>query len=62
MFLEELQGLPPEKEIEFKIELLPGTTPISQALYKMAPIELNELKIQLQELLNKGFIRLSFSP
>ena len=62
IFLEDLPGLPPEREIEFEIELLPCTTPISQAPYRIDLVELKELKIQLQELLDKGFIRSSFSP
>ncbi|TYK02909.1 ty3-gypsy retrotransposon protein [Cucumis melo var. makuwa] len=57
VFLEELPGLPPHRVIEFSIELEPGTVPISRAPYKMAPAELKELKVQLQELLDKGFIR-----
>ncbi|KAA0054268.1 gag protease polyprotein [Cucumis melo var. makuwa] len=51
VFLEELPGLPPHSEIEFAIELEPGTVPISRAPYRMAPAELKELKVQLQELL-----------
>ena len=47
VFPEELPGLPPEREIEFEIELLPGVSPISQAPYRMAPVELKELKEQL---------------
>ncbi|NBK90373.1 RNA-directed DNA polymerase, partial [Listeria monocytogenes] len=62
VFPEELPGLPPEREIEFCIDLEPGTKPISKAPYRMAPIELQELKIQLQELLDIGFIRPSTSP
>ncbi|KAH9722972.1 Endonuclease [Citrus sinensis] len=62
VFPEELPGLPLEREIEFTIELVSGTTPISKAPYRMAPIELKELKVQLQELLDKGFIRPSVSP
>ena len=62
VFPEELPGLPPEREIEFEIELLPGVSPISQAPYRMAPVELKELKEQLQDLLDRGFIRPSFSP
>ena len=62
VFPEDLPGLPPEREVEFTIDLAPGTTPISKAPYRMAPMELKELKIQLQELLDKGFIRLSVSP
>ena len=49
VFSEELPGLPPDREIEFEIELLPGTVPISQAPYRIAPTELKELKVQLQE-------------
>ncbi|WMV13510.1 hypothetical protein MTR67_006895 [Solanum verrucosum] len=59
---ENLPGLPPEREIEFPIELIPGSTPISITPYRMAPAELRELKAQLQELLEKGFIRPSVSP
>ncbi|KAL4038666.1 hypothetical protein IC575_002289 [Cucumis melo] len=62
VFPEELPGLPPHREVEFAIELEPGTVPISRAPYKMAPAELKELKLQLQELLDKGFIRPSVSP
>ncbi|KAL4016982.1 hypothetical protein IC575_024653 [Cucumis melo] len=62
VFPEELPGLPPHREVEFAIELEPGTVPISRAPYRMAPAELKELKVQLQELLDKGFIRLRVSP
>ncbi|KAA3483692.1 DNA/RNA polymerases superfamily protein [Gossypium australe] len=62
VFPEELPGLPPVREIEFGIELVPGTAPISIAPYRMAPTELKELKAQLQELTDKGFARPSFSP
>ncbi|XP_043815352.1 uncharacterized protein LOC122724452 [Manihot esculenta] len=62
VFPKELPGLPPDREIEFSIDLNPGTAPISMALYRMAPAELKELKAQLQELLDKGFIRPSVSP
>ncbi|KAA0045650.1 DNA/RNA polymerases superfamily protein [Cucumis melo var. makuwa] len=62
VFPDDLSGLPPDREIEFTIELLPGTTPISQAPYRMAPSELKELKMQLQELVDKGYIRPSVSP
>jgi len=55
-------GLPREREIEFAIELLPGTTPISKAPFRMALAELIELKKQLQELLDKGLIQPSVSP
>jgi hypothetical protein len=49
--------MPPERAIEFKIELQPGTAPIAKAPYKMSPVEMKELKIQLQGLLDKGYIR-----
>ncbi|RVX16738.1 Retrovirus-related Pol polyprotein from transposon 17.6 [Vitis vinifera] len=58
----DLPGLPPEREVEFTIDLVPGTGPMSKAPYRMAPVELKELKVQLQELLDKGFIRPSVSP
>ncbi|KAA0046379.1 DNA/RNA polymerases superfamily protein [Cucumis melo var. makuwa] len=61
VFPDDLSGLPSDREIEFTIELLPGTTPISQTPYRMAPSELKELKIQLQELVDKGYIRPSVS-
>ena len=54
--------LPPDREIEFTIELILGTTSIFKAPYRMSPIELKELKVHLQELLDKGFIHLSVSP
>ncbi|KAL0545979.1 hypothetical protein IC582_015883 [Cucumis melo] len=62
VFPEELPGLPPHTEVEFAIELERDTVPISRAPYRMAPAELKELKVQLQELLDKGFIRPSVSP
>ena len=62
VFPDELTGLPPQREIEFKINLYPGTEPISIAPYRMAPLELKELRKQLDQLLNVGFIRLSTSP
>lgn len=62
VFPEELPGIPPDRRIEFTIDLIPGATPISKAPYRMAPKELQELKVQLQELLDKGFIRPSISP
>ncbi len=48
--------MPRDREIEFVIDLAPGTAPISEALYRMAPTELKELKAQVQDLLDKGFI------
>jgi hypothetical protein len=62
VFLDDLPGMTPKRVIEFKIELYPGTTPIAKALYKMSPVEMKELKIQLQGLLDKGYIRPSTSP
>ena len=62
VFPKELPGIPPVREVELSIEIVPGTTPTSRAPYRMAPTELKELKIQLQELLDKGFIRPSVSP
>jgi hypothetical protein len=62
VFPNELPGMPPDRDIEFAIELQPGTTPISKRPYRMPPAELAELKKQLQELLDKGFIRPSTSP
>ena len=58
----ELPGLPPDREIEFCIDVVPGTDPISMPPYRMAPAELKELNEQLKELLDKGFIRPSSSP
>ena len=60
VFPEDLPGLPPHREIEFVIELAPGTELVSRAPYRMAPAELKELKVQLQEVLDMGFIRPSF--
>ncbi|MCQ7691370.1 reverse transcriptase family protein, partial [Salmonella enterica] len=62
VFPEDLLVLSPNRQIEFTIDLLLGTAPISKPLYRMAPIELEELKKQIQELLDKGFIRPSVSP
>ena len=62
VFPDDLLGLPSDREIEFSIDLLLGTAPISKAPYRMAPTELKELKEQLVELLDKGFICPSASP
>lgn len=62
VFPEQLPGIPPDREIEFEIDLIPGTTPISKTPYMIAPRELRELKVQLQELLDMKFIRPSVSP
>ena len=61
-FPDDIAGLPLDREVEFTIDLIPGTEPISIPPYRMAPVELRELKAQLEELLSKGFIRLSISP
>ena len=61
-FPDELPGLPPQRVVDFGIELHPGTSPISMTPHRMAPVELQELRVQLQELLDKGFIRPSTSP
>ena len=62
VFPDKLLGLPPNRDVEFKIELVPGTTPISRRPYRMPPNELAKLKIQLQELLDKCLIQPSSSP
>ena len=62
VFPEELPGMPPDRYIEFLIELLPGTGPISKRPYRMPPNDLEEIKKQIKELLEKGYIRRSSSP
>ena len=62
VFPDELPGLPSHRDVDFGIELHPGTSPISMTPHRMAPVELQELKVQLHELLDKGFIRPSTSP
>ena len=62
VFPEKLPGILPEIEVDLSIEILPGTSPTSKAPYTMAPTKLKELKIQLQELLDKGLIRPNVSP
>ena len=62
VFPDELPGLPPQRVVDFSIELHPGTSPISMTPHRTAPFELQELRVHLQELLDKGFIRLSTSP
>ncbi|XP_016752347.1 uncharacterized protein [Gossypium hirsutum] len=62
VFPKEIPGLPPELEVEFGIELLPGTALVPIAPYRMEPKELVELKAQIQELLDRGFIQPSVSP
>jgi hypothetical protein len=61
VFPDELPEMPPKRAIEFTIELQPSTTPIAKAPYKMSLVELADLKIQLQDLLDKGFIHQSSS-
>ena len=62
VFPDELPGLPPQRVVDFGIELNSGTSPISMTPHRMAPVELQELRVHLQELLDKGFIRPSTSP
>ena len=62
VFLDELPGLPPSRDVDFRIKLYPGTSPISMTPHRMALVELQELKVQIEELLGKGFIRPSTSP
>nr|GEW12907.1 putative reverse transcriptase domain-containing protein [Tanacetum cinerariifolium] len=62
VFPDDLLGLPPPRQVEFRIELIPGAAPVTRAPYRLAPSELKELSDQLKELLEKGFIRPSSSP
>ncbi|GJV55285.1 putative reverse transcriptase domain-containing protein [Tanacetum coccineum] len=62
VFPEDLPGLPPARQVEFQIDLVPGATPVARAPYRLAPAELQELSTQLQELSDIGFIRPSSSP
>jgi len=62
VFPDDITDLPPEREVEFAIDLVPGKSPISIAPYRMSASELGELKKQLEELLEKQFIRPSVSP
>ncbi|GJZ17718.1 hypothetical protein Tco_0553841 [Tanacetum coccineum] len=62
VFPEDLPGIPPSRQVEFRIDLVPGATPIARAPYRLAPSEMKELAEQLQELTDKGFIRPSSSP
>jgi hypothetical protein len=62
MFPDDLPRMPPKRAIEFKIELQPGTAPIAKSPYRMSPIEMRELKVQLQGLLGKVYICPSTSP
>ncbi|GKE78583.1 putative reverse transcriptase domain-containing protein, partial [Tanacetum coccineum] len=62
VFPEDLSGLPPQQQVEFHIDLIPGVTPVAKSPYRLAPSEMQELSRQLQELQDKGFIWLSHSP
>ncbi|XP_035834025.1 uncharacterized protein LOC118482595 [Helianthus annuus] len=62
VFPEDLPGLPPPRQVEFRIDLTPGAAPVAKPPYRLAPSEMKELSNQLQELLDKGFIRPSSSP
>lgn len=62
VFYDKFTSLPPEREVEFIVELQPGRAPISRVPYRMAPAKLKELKTHLQELLERRFIRRSMSP
>ncbi|GKD83798.1 hypothetical protein Tco_1350637, partial [Tanacetum coccineum] len=62
VFPEDLPGLPPTRQVEFQIDLVPGAAPVARAPYRLAPAEMQELSTQLQELSNRGFIRPSSSP
>ena len=62
VFSDELPRLPLQRVVDFGIKLHPGTSPISMSPHRMAPVELQVLRVQLQELLDKGFIRPSTSP
>ena len=62
VFSNELPRIPPHRDVDFVIELHPGTSPISMTPHRMTSVELQELKVQLQKLLDKGFIRPSTSP
>jgi hypothetical protein len=62
VFPDDLTGLPPARQVEFRIDLVPGATPVAKAPYRLAPSEMHELSSQPQELLDKGFIRPSVSP
>ncbi|GJZ31256.1 reverse transcriptase domain-containing protein, partial [Tanacetum coccineum] len=62
VFPDDLKGLPPQRQVEFRIELIPGATPVAKSPYRLAPSEMQELSEQLKELQDKGFIRPSHSP
>nr|GEV43426.1 putative reverse transcriptase domain-containing protein [Tanacetum cinerariifolium] len=62
VFPEDLSGLPPARQVEFQIDLVPSAAPVARFSYRLAPVEMQELSTQLQELSDRGFIRPSFSP
>ncbi|GJZ32094.1 putative reverse transcriptase domain-containing protein [Tanacetum coccineum] len=62
VFLEDLSGVPPTRQVEFQIDLVPGAAPVARAPYRLAPSEMKELSDQLQELSEKGFIKPNSSP
>ncbi|GKC03049.1 putative reverse transcriptase domain-containing protein [Tanacetum coccineum] len=62
VFPEDLSGLPPQRQVEFRIDLVPRVTPIAKSPYRLAPSEMQELSGQLQKLQDKGFIPPSYSP
>ncbi|GKB60109.1 hypothetical protein Tco_0916295, partial [Tanacetum coccineum] len=62
VFPEDLPGLPPVRQVEFQIDLMPGAVPVAREPYILAPSEMQELSDQLQELVDRGFIRPSTSP
>ncbi|GJS32154.1 hypothetical protein Tco_0530536 [Tanacetum coccineum] len=62
VFPEDLLGLPPTRQVEFQIDLVPGVAPVARAPYRLAPAEMKELSEEIQELSDKGFIRPSSSP
>ena len=57
----ELPGLPPQRQVEFRIDLVPGATPVAKSPYRLAPTEMQELPSELNKLLRRGFFRPSFS-
>ncbi|GKF23751.1 hypothetical protein Tco_0076073, partial [Tanacetum coccineum] len=62
VFLEDLSGLPPTRQVEFQIDLIPGAAPVARAPYRLTPSKMKELSKQLKELSDKGFIRPSSLP
>ncbi|GJW79053.1 putative reverse transcriptase domain-containing protein [Tanacetum coccineum] len=62
VFPEDLPGIPPARQVEFQIDLVPGAAPVARVPYRLAPFEMKEMAVELQELSDKGFIRPSSSP